>query len=375
MNETQAINGSNYTGIHFDESKGTYTVDFIKTINGKRVHIHGSNYPDIESALENKRFLLEKKNQSISLQEMTFEVFFSRFISYRSLHVRDSSISQATTVFNKYFKTRKQEKASALLDHQELEGIYENIIYDAEISASWKNRIIGVLRSMISFAFRCKIISSSSYQDGVALLENIPEGRRTIERSIWTKTEEERFLSYIDNPIHRVMFTLFIELGARIGEFLGLTWDVYDGRKGTITICKQLLHASQKTYVLSEQLKTKDSYRICQLRRETKEMLNAYRKENPDSIYMFVSSQDASLPFSKAAFRKAFEYYIQKSGVKRITPHCVRHARATKMLKVCKNMLEVKAVAKYMGHSPTILLDVYSHSDDALIDKVLKRLE
>ena len=39
-----------------------------------------------------------------------------------------------------------------------------------------------------------------------------------------------------------------------------------------------------------------------------------------------------------------------------------------------ENMLEVKAVARYMGHSPTILLNVYSHSDDSIIDKVLKRL-
>ena len=377
MNETIRDDILDYKGIFYDSKKNTYTIDFFKTIEGKRVHIFGSNYPSENIALEYKRILLERKTQELahhSSKQMSFAEFFEKFIEYRSHHVRYSSLSQANTVYHKYFMRHKDAPASTLLGHFEMNDVYQDVIYDNELSPSWKNRIIGILRGFTTCAFKWKIIDSETHQDLMSLLENVPEGKRKVERPIWTTHEEARFLSVIDNPTHKVMFTLFLELGARLGEFLGITWDVYDGKRGTIAICKQLLHGSQKHYELSEILKTKESYRVCKLKKETKEMLNDYKKVQPPSPYMFCSSLNPSQPFSKAAFRKYFNLYMEESGVKRITPHCVRHGRATKMLKVCKNMLEVKAVAKYMGHSPMILLNVYSHSDDSIIDKVLKRL-
>lgn len=376
INTSSQINESLIKGIYYDERKQSYTVDFFKTVKGKRIHVYGSNYPDIEVALKSKEVLLNRKiKEANNSKQVSFEEFFKKYIEYRSHHVRYSSLSQATTVYHKYFIEDKDKSVRDLLGFINLTRIYDEVIYDASLSPSWKNRIIGILRNMCSCAFKWKVIDSDTHQDDIALLENIPERRKKIERPIWSKNEETKFLGVINDPTHKVMFSLFLELGARISEFLGLTWDVYDGKKGTIAICKQLLHASQKTFVLSDILKTKESYRICKLRKEMKDMLNEYRKAQQKSSYLFCSNQDPALPYSKAAFRKLFHHYIDKAGIKRITPHCVRHAKATKLLKVCKNMIEVKAVAKYMGHSPTILLDVYSHSDDSIIDKVLKRLE
>ena len=366
------------TGIHYDEIKQSYTVDFIKTIHGKRCHIYGSGYPTLEVAIKAKESLFKTKTDEENAKQGTqisLKTFFERYLQYRKRHVRYSSIKQAETTYHKYLSCYENEKASSILRIKYMMGIYESIIYDDKICPSWKNRIIGILRSMISIAFRWKIINADSYQETISTLENIPEDKRKVERPIWTSSEEERFMSTIDHHDHYVMFSLFLELGARLGEFLGLTWDIYDGKKGKITICKQLLHGSQKTFELSDRLKTKESYRVCKLRKKTKEMLNEYKKMHPDTKYIFSSNQDSTLPYSKAAFRKLFNHYIDLAKVKRITPHCVRHARATKMLKVCKNMLEVKAVARYMGHSATILLDVYSHSEDSVLDKVLKRLE
>ena len=366
------------TGIRFDEKKQSYTVDYIKTIHGRRCHIHGSNFPTLVEAIEAKEKLTKARIEEENAKQgakINLKSFFERYLQYRKRHVRDSSIKQAETTYHKYLKSYDNEKASSIFQIEYMMGIYESIIYDDQICPSWKNRIIGILRSMVSIAFRWKIILPETYQETLSMLENIPEDKRKVERPIWNASEEERFMSVIDHHDHYVMFSLFLELGARLGEFLGLTWDVYDGKKGKITICKQLLHGSQKTFELSDHLKTKESYRVCKLKKDTKEMLNEYKKMHPDTKYIFSSNQDHALPFSKAAFRKLFNHYIKLAKVKRITPHCIRHARATKMLKVCKNMLEVKAVARYMGHSATILLDVYSHSEDSVLEKVLKRLE
>lgn len=374
----QNNNNPHPIGIYFDARNATYYIDYVKTIDSKRIHIHGVGYPSLEDAIAHKEALLSKKIEEMKCKiekALSVEAFFKRYLEYRARHVRHSSIAQATTVYHKYFLLNKDSLVKEIFTFAHIEAIYESIIYDEKLCPSWKNRIIGILRNLSSCAFKWKYIPGEEYQDILSLLENIPEDKRKKERPIWSKEEEQRFLDVIEDKTHKIMFTLFLELGARLSEFLGLSWDVYDGKKGTITICRQLLFASQKTFLLSDTLKTKESYRICKLRKEVKEALNDYKKEQGDiSHYMFHSSLDPALPLSKASFRHLFEKYIALSNIKRITPHCIRHSKASKMLKVCKNMMEVKAVARYLGHSPTILLNVYAHSEEGVIDKILQRL-
>lgn len=365
-------------GIKFEEDKGTYKIDLIRTVDGRRVHIYASNIADYSTAVKTKEKLLQERIRESQLKvqnQMSFQDFFKQYKNYRRLHVRESSIRQAETVVHKYFGGDYEASAGNVLSYPSMIGIYRKVVHDEHLSDVWKNKIIGVLRSFNANAFKWKVIDSETYQDVMGALENIPESHRRAEKLIWSASEEKRFLSCIEDPFHKVMFTLFMELGARLGEFLGLTWDVYDAKKGCIKICKQLINASQKNYVLSDKLKTKDSYRVCKLSKPTKTLLDEYHATRASNIYMFPSLQNASLPFSKAAFRKQFEKYIALSKVRRITPHAIRHAKATKLLRVCRNMLEVKAIARFMGHSASILMDIYSHSEDATIEAVLKRLE
>lgn len=279
---------ANEKGIFFDEKKQTYGVDYCKTIQGKRVHIHGSNFLTKEEAMDEKRRLLRRKAKEMEIiagKQISFESFFNRYLEYRSHHVRYSSLSQATTVYHKYFVSMKDRPIYDVINESEISAIYNEVIFDGNLCPSWKNRIIGIIRGFVSSAFKWKMISSETHQDLMSILENIPEGRCKVERPIWTKQEEQRFLSVIENPIHKIMFNLFLELGTRISEFLGITWDAYDGKKGCIHICRQLLHASQKRYVLSDVLKTKESYRTCKLKKEMKESINQYRKACESSPY------------------------------------------------------------------------------------------
>ncbi|MBR1847597.1 MAG: site-specific integrase [Bacilli bacterium] len=365
-------------GIKFDEAKRTYKVDLIRVYEGKRTHIYCSNLASLEDALKAKEELLRQKASTLRIEAfrmMTFDSFFDRYIEYRSLHVRNSSLSQALSVKNKYFRPYLSSPAIDALSPSHIESTYHRIVDEESLTPSWKNRIIGILRNMVGIAFKWKILDASDYQDETAILENIPEHFMKKERIIWNKEEERRFLRVTDNSPHKVMFRLFMELGARLGEFLGLTWEAYDAKKGVISIKKQLLYNSQKSFVLSDVLKTRESYRTCKLSSEMKFLLNEYKKTCPSSTYMFPCFENSRLPLSKAAFRGAFNRYIAKAKVRRITPHAIRHAKATKLLKACRNMLEVKAVARYMGHSAAMMMNVYSHAEMSTIENVLARIE
>ena len=305
----------------------------------------------------------------------SFDSFFDAYLKYRSLHVRESSLTQAKTVRNKYLIEWAGKPFDQALNPKNVGDVYRIIAENETLCPAWKNRIFGVLKSMVTYAFKTKRIESSTYQDCMAIIDYLPENRfDKKEKQIWTPREEGKFLAAIVDENHKVMFRLFIELGARISEFLGLTWDCFDGRKGSITIKQQLLHNSQKTFVVSPMLKSNESYRTCRIDPELKNDLMAYRKRvGHNKGFMFRSPADDSMPLSKMAFRCLFKKYIRLSGVKRITPHAIRHARASKLLKACRNMLDVVAVARYMGHSPSMLMDTYSHSQESTINAIIKR--
>ena len=363
-------------GIKYDPIHHTYKLDLIKVIDGHRIHLYRSNLDSLDEAIWTKETLTEqhkKQQRQQKHKEMSFKDFFDDFLSYRSRHVRFSSLSQAQSVLHKYFSEDALSPTSIVLSQERMEKVYQTILLE-DICPSWKNRIFGVLRRMVAYAKKLKILDAESYEESSSILENIPEPRLPKEKIIWTEKEKHRFFDAITIEPDKTMFSLFFELGARLSEFLGLTWEAYDSKRGIIVIARQLLHNSQKTFVLSDALKTKESYRECKLSAPLKEALNEYKKKAPISPYMFTSKEDPKLPLSKAAFRRAFAHYIERSGVSRITPHAVRHMRATALLQAAKNMLEVKAIARYLGHSASILMDVYSHAGEKTIEAVLRRL-
>lgn len=307
--------------------------------------------------------------------EELFSVFYDAYLRYRSLHVRESSLLQAKTILNKHLTQWSALTVSQALSIERINGVYRSIVQNNSICRAWKNRIFGCLRSMLTYAFKTKRIEMSIYQDCLGIVDNIPENRSANkEKKIWSPKEEQKFLSVIKDNKHLIMFKLIIALGTRLSEFLGLTWDCFDGRRGTITIKQQLIHNSQKSFAISSILKSNESYRTCSIDSELKEALLTYKKDSGHTKgFIFRSPIDDSLPFSKANFRDLLKKYIRLSGVSKITPHSFRHARASKLLKACKNMLDVVAVARYMGHSPSMLMDTYSHCQENTIKGVLRR--
>ena len=357
---------------------GTFTVDTVKCVGGQRVHIYSSGYATLEEALEAMPKLVEAKTAYHSRQSkvhMSFQEFYKRFETYRLLHVRGSSVRFGRSVVRVYLSQWHSSSIEETLTYQNMKQVYE-VILKKPCSPEWKNRAFGVMRQMAFTAFKWKLIDAESYQDAMSIYENIPENRGARkEKHIWKASEQKKFLSVIEDPIDKVTFTLFLALGARIGEFVGLTWDCFDARKGTITIKQQLIYDDKGTWVLSPQLKTQESYRVCKLSSQMVEMLVTYRNSTSAEGFMFTARYGGKMPFSKSCFRRKFYQYIEKAGVSRVTPHAIRHGMATELMKVCKNMSEAKAAARFLGHSATMMIDTYGHSDSHVTDTILKRLQ
>ena len=151
------------------------------------------------------------------------------------------------------------------------------------------------------------------------------------------------------------MFALFVALGARISEFLGICYDCVDFENSKITIKRQLLTNGE----LSDQLKTKQSYRVIPV---SVENIQLCRKTYTERLFNV----------SHTTFKRKLKEYEKKAGIPLYASHEFRHTKAFNMAKKCTNISEVVYCAKIMGHNVSMFLDTYcSHLDSNLESKFL----
>jgi len=357
---------------------GRFTIDCVKLVKGRRIHIYSSGYLTMEEAMQAMPKLIEAKTAYYSKESsirMTLGEFIQRYEQYRLMHVRLSSVHFGRSVAKMYLSKWDECPVEDVFTYKNIKEVYDTLMGKAA-SPEWKNRAFGGIRKMVFAAFTWRLVDSGNYQDAISILENIPENRGAKkEKLIWTKREKEKFLSVIKNPHDHLIFSLFIALGARIGEFAGLTWDCYYPKEGYIEIKQQLAYGDTGKWVLTKDLKTQESYRLCKLSTLVNEALKAYKDTTSGEGFIFTADYDPKEPMSKATFRRKFYHYIEVAGVRRVTPHSIRHRKATDLMRVCRNMEEVKAAARYLGHSATMMIDTYGHSARSATDAVLKRLE
>ena len=368
-------------GIFYRE--GCYVIDTVKTVRGKRIHIYQRGFSTLEEAQNTFPHLLEERLSAHNLgaHSPTFEEFIVEFKAYRGHHVRPSTVMQIDSMARMHmgeFSGKRLGEAFAPLN---VKNWYRGLIEDHSVSNQWKNKIISASKKMFEMAWKWKYIPPEDYTEIANTLESVIESkRRGKEKQIWTPRQLDRFLSVLPpDSSDEAMFRLFCALGARISEFTGLTWDCFDEKKGTIEIKQQVLYHGVSTFVLTGELKTRESYRSCKLDPTTYGILMEYKqRQNPidSSEFVFPSTpKDKHRPTAKSTLRRKMETYMDKARVPHITPHGVRHTKATMLMAVCKNMAEVKAAARYLGHSATMMIDTYGHAKEDATSAILARLE
>ncbi len=305
----------------------------------------------------------------------TFVTFAKRYQRYRATKVRYSSKKQIDALVNVHLADMKDKPVKDVFTRPVLSRWRNALFRNKELSLDYRNRLISCLRGMAKQAYNWKYITAIAYRDASGALEAFGSSSRPKkERPIYTKDEIQRFIAAIDDPEDKLMFELFAYLGCRIGEFIGLTWDClrYDG---SIEIKQQCTYEGRKKWVLTPVLKTSESYRICPLPKRLYEQLRERKIVGHARYFMFSLKKDHRSPYGESTFRYRMNFYIDKAGLPRLTPHCFRHSKATMLLEVCNNMEEVKSAAKFLGHSATMLLDTYGHAKEDTLNEILARLE
>ncbi|WP_121604895.1 site-specific integrase [Virgibacillus sp. Bac332] len=161
-------------------------------------------------------------------------------------------------------------------------------------------------------------------------------------------------------------FLLALTTGMRQGEILGLRWKDIDIENETISIVQTLSHKGQE---LSVGAKTNSGNRRISIDSNTLSQVLKHRTLQEEEMMVnspvynsqndLVVRTSTGLPLSPRNLLRSFYSIIDKSGIKKIRFHDLRHTHASLLLKQGVNP---KIVSERLGHANVrITLDTYSH--------------
>lgn len=166
-----------------------------------------------------------------------------------------------------------------------------------------------------------------------------------------------------ENITNYSLILLLAYTGLRKGEAYGLKWSNINLKEKTLTVERTRDNKGTRTP------KTKNSYRsiliddllIQQLenyKNWCKKSLFSFGKKLTKNDFIFISYQ-TGLPLTDNTIKYSLDRMIKKSGIKRITPHGLRHTHATLLI---SQRIPVKVIADRLGNSPQMIFDIYGHS-------------
>jgi integrase len=180
--------------------------------------------------------------------------------------------------------------------------------------------------------------------------------------------------------------------GMRIGELCGLRFSDMDWESKTIHVQRTVerihdymgdtdfdkVEKSERIYskkniksrVVVSTPKTADSNRIVPVAKLPYNWIKKYSKVvGSQEAYILSLSTCANEPRS---YREFYYRTLEKLGLPRLNPHCMRHTFATQML---QNKVDVATIAAILGHSsPAITLEIYSHTNEDEKAKAVKNV-
>ena len=227
---------------------------------------------------------------------------------------------------------------------------------DDRISTATKNMTIQYVCSVYRFAHEVY-----DFKNTALVLKPLKQTNEEImaEMQVWTPEEYAKFSEKVDNPLYKLYFDTLYWTGMRRGEAIALQKSDLNGKW-------LFVHASQRT--AKEGLKPTKTKQIRHIMIDDvlAEDLKPLLKE--PGPYLFGGETILAPTTIDRKFREA----IQKSGVKRIRIHDLRHSHATWLI---NNGANIVAVSKRLGHaSIEQTLKTYTHllrnTDEKLMEKI-----
>ena len=317
------------------ENNGTYTVNFVRTdiITNQKTRTKKRGFKTLREAKAFERTL------NADTSEQPFHHIFNEWLA--SKEITEVTRKDTQQLFDKYLSDL------STLTYKDMDKPFmlsiRSKISQLEISAVVKNKLIGIIKGTFKYLSEYYDLSDTS-----KVLKNFK--RETPEMNIWTPQEFKQFEDSLVGKYDSYIpfFHLLFWSGMRKGEARALLIDDLDIENSAISINK-----SMRRYKTSlKPPKTATSKRKIKIDINTLELLKPLKSHEK---WLFGDYK----PLNLNMINKAFQYGIEKSGLKKIRIHDLRHSHATFL--ICSGA-NIVAVSKRLGHkSINMTLSTYTH--------------
>ena len=328
----------------YKDNKGKWYIH--TTIKGKSVTIRG--FASRKEAVENYEYEISKwkKEHGYFNSDNEYEKVLQDYYLYRSRQITEQSVNKIKTSFRSYWSVRFSGNTIAqVFDVARCKILYDLLINDSKLNQRKKYNLVRDYLDFANYCYLQKLISEETYKEiKINFLPIKYQKNKDVDKRVATANEISAFLSAIkSNHEDLVMFTVFVRLGVRISELLGICVDCIDFETQRITIKRQLLTNG----TLTDRLKTKQSYRTIPYSDEVAELLAMYKGKTGRLFNV-----------SHTTFKRKLALYEKKSRIPNYSSHEIgRHTRAYMLAQRCENMSDVVYCAKIMGHSVSMFLE------------------
>jgi len=169
---------------------------------------------------------------------------------------------------------------------------------------------------------------------------------------VWDLPTEIRFLSAISDQRERLLFSLLVFYGLRIGELLALKGSDFEG--GFFTVRRALCEKSFSGKQVFTTPKTKRSVRTLPVVSAVAPLLVGVPKS-----WLFPSYFKGVAVMGESKVRRLNLYYCDKAGLGHpLKIHEFRHSCASNLLKAG---ISVRIVARWLGDTEATVMATYSH--------------
>jgi integrase len=121
----------------------------------------------------------------------------------------------------------------------------------------------------------------------------------------------------------------------------------------------EVIGTSQRSVLVACPPKTINSRRTCPLSALPLKWIKLYSKTNTPDRYIVGLGKK---PVEPRTYRNWYYSELERLGLPKLNPHCMRHTFATQML---HSGVDPATIASILGHSsPAVTLEIYSHTDE-----------
>lgn len=301
--------------------------------------------------------------------EITFGQIYSAYQSYLSLNAKESTQYALAQIIQSYVLPQFKNTPISKIDKAALEAWQKELWLRTDLKYSYKKNIRGRFNSVLLYGNKEFDTPPSPFKK-MSVPKNFAIQKE--EMQIWTTEEFQQFSSCIERQDCKVYFRTLYLTGMRKGEALALTIDDFDYASKVLKVIKtktkKRINKSGPGYRITSP-KTLSSNRTIRIPDSLADDIQALIQEK-SGPYIFGNEN----PLPESTIDRSFIRAIEKSGVKRIRIHDLRHSHASLLL---SNGVNIVAVAKRLGHSNiTQTLNTYAHimpKDDDLILSTLNK--